>query len=351
MTFGSRRGVAHGVFGVLLLAALLLPARPGTAYRFYRAEGFEIPPAAYAARWDAAAFPLQFRVLENTLRPGGWAQVTVERATRDSFDAWNEVATSAARVEVAADSLVADRVGVHGVNEIGFSSSLEGFGRAASTRIFGTWDGGIHECDIALTPEDWEGSRVEVRAWFRYVVMHELGHCLGLHHTEPYPMSAQQAGVPSTYEPPPLMAHTGMAEAELARDDRVGVSLLYPSFVFAGGQGAVAGRVVSEAGIPARFAYVQALRTGFPTPGPGAFTDENGEFLLEGVLPGVVLLWVHPLLMTESNPHPRLLIQSPTPAFGPRGIQDQWRWARVSAGETLVIPDIVVVRGRELEPP
>ena len=346
----TRRPAKLGAF--VLAAALVLPAAPGTAYRFYRTQGYEVPPAAYAARWDAAAFPLEFRVLENTLRPGGWAARTVERATQESLDAWNEVATAAVRLELAAESLASDRTGVHGVNEIGFSETLAGFGRAGSTRIFGDWDGNIRECDIALAPEGWEGSRVEVRAWYRYVVMHELGHCLGLHHTEPYPLSYWQAGVPDNFDPPPLMAHSGVAEPELAPDDRVGISLLYPAAFAGRAVGAVAGRVVSRSGRPSRFAYVQALRPGAAaSPGPGAFTDENGEFLLEGLVPGPVLLWVHPLLINEGDPHPRLRAQSPVPAIGLRGIQDQWRWATVAAEETLVIPDIVVVSGREADEP
>ena len=104
-------------------------------------------------------------------------------------------------------------------------------------------------------------------------------------------------------------------------------------------------------GAPVRFAYVQALRTGIPTgAGPGTFTDENGEFLLEGLLPGSWLLWMHPLLITHSNPHPRLVFQAPAASHGRNAIQDQWRWVTATAGDTLVIPDIEAVRGRRVPP-
>ncbi len=350
MTSGSRRGVAHGVSGVLLLAALLLPARPGTAYRFYRAEGFHIPPAAYAARWDAAAFPLTFRVLDNDLRPGSWSLRTVRTAILEGLSAWNEVPTSTARAELSLEALVADRTGVHGVNEIGFSAELDGFHRPGTTRIFGDWSGGIHECDIALNPNGWEGERTEVRPWFEYVLMHEIGHCLGLHHSEPYPLADWEGAVPSTWSPPPLMAHSWTAVPELAEDDRTGLTLLYPTLFSSLSHGAVAGRVVLE-GAPVRFGYVQAFRTGIPTgAGPGTFTDENGEFLLEGLLPGSWLLWMHPLLITHSNPHPRLVLQAPAASLGRNAIRDQWRWVTATAGDTLVISDIEAVRGRRVPP-
>ena len=337
--------------GVLVLGALLLlPARPGTAYRFYRAEGFHIPPAAYAARWDAAVFPLTFRVLDNDLRPGSWSLRTVRTAILEGLSAWNEVPTSTARAELSLEALVADRTGVHGVNEIGFSAELDGFHRPGTTRIFGDWSGGIHECDIAVNPNGWEGARTEVRPWFEYVLMHEIGHCLGLHHSEPYPLADWAGAIPDTFSPPPLMAHSWTAVPELAEDDRAGLTLLYPTLFSSLSHGAVAGRVVLE-GAPVRFAYVQALRTGIPTgAGPGTFTDENGEFLLEGLLPGSWLLWMHPLLITHSNPHPRLVLQAPAGSHGRTAIRDQWRWVTATAGDTLVIPDIEAVRGRRVPP-
>ena len=146
------------------------------------------------------------------------------------------------------------------------------------------------------------------------------------------------------------MAHSWTAVPELAEDDRAGLTLLYPT-LFAGlSHGAVAGRVVLE-GAPVRFAYVQALRTGIPTgAGPGTFTDENGEFLLEGLQPGSWLLWMHPLLITHSNPHPRLVLQAPAASHGRTAIRDQWRWVTATAGDTLVIPDIEAVRGRRVPP-
>ena len=340
------------VVSVLVLgAALFLPARPGTAYRYFGAQGFRIPSAEFAYRWDEADFPLRFRLLENTLEPREWSPGFLRSVIEEAFEAWSGFATSTARVELVPEPLAGDQTGEQGIHQIGFSSTLEGFHRFAQTEIFIRRSEGIYECDIPLHPELWETYEGEARPWLLFVVMHELGHCLGLAHTEQYPMSDWVAGVPDTFWPPPLMAYSWFPFPALAEDDRVGVSLLYPTSSFTRSTGSVGGRVVLEGG-PARFVYVQALQVGAQTAaGPGAFTDANGEFLLEGLAPGPVLLWMHPLLVTVANPHPRLLSGGAAASDGDAAVLDQWRWVTVTAGETLVIPDIVAASGRRSGPP
>ena len=351
---GSHRG-RHPVRAVsaslVLAAVLVVPARPGTAYRFYRAQGFTIPSAEFAFRWDEANFPLEFRLLENTLEPRGWSPGFLPSVIEDGFAAWSGLTTSTARAELVPDPLAGDETGKQGINQIGFSSTLEGYDRAARAEIFIRRSEGIYECDIPLRPEFWDTNASEARRWLHFVVMHELGHCLGLNHSEQYPMSDWVDGVPSTFWPPPLMAYSWFAFPALAEDDRVGVSLLYPTSSFTRSRGAVGGRVVLEGG-PARFVYVQALQVGAQTAaGPGAFTDENGEFLLEGLAPGPVLLWMHPLLITVSDPHPGLLSRGAAASDGDAAILDQWSWVTVTAGETLVVPDIVASAGRRATRP
>ena len=179
----------------------------------------------------------------------------------------------------------------------------------------------------------------------QWVLTHQLGHCLGLRQSEQYPMSDQDGFIPTTYWPPPLMSLGPLASLMLSEDDRVGVSLLYPTPDFARSRGAVAGRVVTASGDAVRLGYVQALRVGDePGPGPGAFTNEDGYFVIEGLPPGYALLWVHPILPSWGNAHGDL--KNPSPSSGPEAIQDQWRWAKVTVGETSVLPTIVAPAGR-----
>lgn len=335
--------------GLLGLALLLLPTRVGVAYRFFDWWGeSEIPPAAWAPRWHESELPLKFRLLENDLLPDGWSRRFLRSAVEDGFAAWNSVTTTTFRVELEEDPLRADRIEVRGVNEIGFSSHLEGYGRAARTELEGLRAGGFRECDIPLNPESWEADRELARPWLTYVVMHELGHCLGLDHAEEYPLADWVPDVPSTFFPPPVMAYSWTAEPRLAEDDRIGVSLLYPTPRFARSVGSVGGRVAVD-GEPARFVYIQSFRARrSPEAGPGTFTDENGEFLLEGLKPGPVLLWMHPII--KGGAHMPFLDRAAS-ADDRSAVQDQWRWVTVVAGETLIIPGIVANTGRRANPP
>ena len=85
----------------------------------------------------------------------------------------------------------------------------------------------------------------------------------------------------------------------LMPDDRIGVSLLYPAPGFLEERGSIGGRLVTSDGEPAAFLYVQSVdyASGTPVFGPGAFADERGQFLLDGLPAGPVHLWVRPTLL------------------------------------------------------
>ena len=343
-----RAGVRIAAGAAALAALVLLPARSGVAYRFYTTyrSGSGIPTLTYAARWNEADFPVRFRLLDNNLARN-WPPEVMRPLIEEMLAEWNVIPTSALHIELARDTLRADRTGYNGINEIGFDDMLPPSGPRAGAALSLRNSDNVYECDVALNPEAYSSGRTtELVADMRYVLMHEVGHCLGLAHSEAYPIPDWAEGVPPTYYPPPVMAYTWNLVAGLAEDDRIGTSLLYPTPAFARSRGAVAGRVVAANGFPARFVYIQALgvrgETGF---GPGAFANENGYFVLEGLPPGPVLLWVHPMLNYAADPHPRL--RSPSPSAGATAIRDQWRWVTVTAAETTVIPVIGASTGRQ----
>ena len=336
--------VRRAALGVLGVASLSLAVRAGIAYRFFPGpyEG-EIASAATAPRWKESDFPLQFRLLENDLHPPNWNGGFLRSVIEEGFADWSAIPTSTFRVELSDETLVAGEVAAQGISEIGFSTNLGRQDRRARAEIHGALD--IYECDIPLHPERWDGDPGGLRRSLKFVVMHELGHCLGLAHTEEYPMADWVPDVPSTFFPPPVMAYAWTNEPQLAEDDRIGASLLYPTPDFARSFGAVGGQVLLEDG-PARFVYVQAFTTGSsPEAVPGTFTDENGKFLLEGLRPGSTLLWMHPLLPNFGDPHSSFSARA-APTAGRSAIQDQWRWVNVRAGQTVVIPSIMAVTGR-----
>ena len=315
----------------------MLAAQAGIAYQFWEWSGAHlVPSSAWAPRWNESDFPLKFRLVENEYLPEGWSWSFMRSVVEESFAAWNAVPTSTFRAELEEERWVADRSEKQGINEISFVPDL---GRSRAS--IETTPEGFSECDILLNPPI--GAEDAARPRLTYVLMHELGHCLGLSHSEPYPQSFRAIRTSSIFLPPPVMAYAWDSQPELSEDDRIGASLLYPTSRFARSVGSVGGQITVR-GEPVRFVYVQSFRPGsLPEPGPGTFADENGQFLLEGLEPGPVLLWLHPIL--NDFAHPGFIDQAAAPG-GSSAIQDQWRWVIVAAGETLIIPDIETNTGR-----
>ena len=94
-------------------------------------------------------------------------------------------------------------------------------------------------------------------------------------------------------------------------------------------------------------AYVQTVdySRGSAAFGPGAFTDRRGQFMLEGMRPGPLHLWIRPLIASRAHGDLELAM-----AAGSLDLVDRQRWFRVRAGEVTLVPDIVVEPGRGVEP-
>ena len=330
------------------VAALAAP--PGGAYRFMpRSPDALIPAAEAAIRWDADAMPIPFEVLDVD-RPGVLGAGAWRSLARQSLSRWQSVGTSSVRLDlVESPSSEEGESGRNGRNEIRFDHSftgIAGFAHVWSKHGFSRDGDRIVECDVILDPtirEHWvsEGA-VEER--IGTTLAHEIGHCLGLLHTEPYPFPNQLSApwqAPG-FLPSPLMSYAFRVGPGLTEDDEVAVSLLHPGPGFATARGAIAGRLVLDEE-PVIFAYVQAVRPGADArPGPGVFADENGAFLLEGLRPGPILLWIHPILLVNGAGSAYLMAEAE--AAGMLAIQDAWRFVVVNAGETQVVPDIQLRR-------
>ena len=345
----GRRRPRRLSFGVALAGCSLAAVVPasGGAYLFGR-YGPVLDRAETATRWNASAWPVRFRLLENANleRQDVFADSAVWREfVAAALGQWNAVPTAEAVVELEPESAAQDSaVFGDGINTIGFSSAFEEDGILAAG--FASWDrsdeGEIRSCDVELNPEYAQrGTAAERLDRLVGLVLHEVGHCLGLRHTVvmPAPFYAALSEVDLTgFYPDPTMSY-GRDGPFLMPDDMVGVSLLYPAPGFRAATASFSGTIAYEDGAAARHAYVQAVEISEEgaRAGPGAFADGEGRFLLEGVRPGPVMLWVHPMLVLSAHHFPGDWALS---------FQDQWIWADARAGSTGELPEIRVFRGR-----
>ena len=368
----SAAGHAHRrrwpVAAIALIAASL-PASPGETYRFFQRLGDwnEVTSSAGARVWAAEDLPLRFRMLENGNLPEkeGLDAARWREINRESIAAWVDVPTAAIGILLEAEAVLADEASDgDGINTIGFSS-YEGFvdGWFSGFARYVWEDGEWAECDIEISPFYFERSPVDDPEQERrtvpdlYTIMtHEMGHCLGLAHTAMNPMWLARPG-PAVWEPGvlpegidamqphPIMSYgSSFRSPDLTPDDVHAISLAYPAPGFLASRGAIGGRVVFPSGDPVPLAYVQTVdySGGAAAFGPGAFTDRRGEFMLEGMPPGPVHLWVRPVIAGRAHGDLELALEA-----GSLDLADRQRWFRVRAGVATLVPDIVVEPGRE----
>lgn len=340
----GRRGPgapAASALGWGLGASLALGAFAGPAAGYsFRDPDYRIVRAEAAPRWPADSRNLRFRLLDNEHGVGFPVRGDWREAAEAAISKWNAVSTSSIRLALDDETAPRDWGSVaDGVNTIGFS----GFPPLVSS----TWpfainsarieDGVITACDIELNPayaQILDEGREVGAAWVEIQILHQLGHCLGLGHTEAalrYYRFLPEIESDGESPPPAPVAGPVMAYApvtnRLSPDDIAGVSALYPAPGFSAGYGSVRGELGNSYGDPASHFYVRTILPGEPgrggaREGPGAFADAEGRFLIEGVPPGPTLLVIHPILIRWAH-------EFRSVGFG----LDQWRFLPVRAGE------------------
>ena len=152
---------------------------------------------------------------------------------------------------------------------------------------------------------------------FRVVMLHELGHVIGLEHASVYSRGERPDNIPDgvlttswRFDPVMSYGHAGQDryrdyDSMLTPDDRVGASLLRPREGWLDGTGNIRGTVLLDQGGGAGLVHVLATRLradGRMAESVGAFTNLHGEFVIGGLRPGEYALLVRALAIRRAHP-------------------------------------------------
>lgn len=174
-------------------------------------------------------------------------------------------------------------------------------------RIGTTWR--IINCEVPLAP--FAAAELGANPWWDRTLVHEFGHCLGLHHSGALSFAWRRidrlGSNPSWMQKAdPAMSYGfyGYPPDHLLADDVIGASLLRPANGWVRRTGSIAGSVTFGDDEPAAHVQVWALPLGGEDPlreRIGTFADSHGAFRVEGLTPGNYVLWSQPLFQLDAH--------------------------------------------------
>ena len=328
--------------------------RDATGYRFLTVEEAptSFPTLSPANPWDPEVWEPQSVLSFTLVDVEEWTAFSedieeIRGMLEEAMNAWANVSTADIRWNVGAVVPYDDDL------EGNLVRAVEGDTSYANIRFHRAEDG------LWYRTQAWVSLATEHLAdpyFFRYALLHELGHVVGLDHASVYasysrPPSLREGLLAGDWKFDPVMSYgnTGTDRhreyfAMLTIDDRIGASLARPRSGWTPSTGNIRGQVVMAGGEPVGLVHVLASRLqddGTMAGGIGGFTNAFGEFVIGGLEPGEYALLVRSLKVHRA--HTNLVPWATT------WIQDTL-WAspvRVTEGRRAKFVTITVARGEE----
>ena len=311
--------VINRLIPALCILSMTVLLRHADAYRFSTLESTsnQFPTVTPPRAWDPDVWgrgeTLSFVLVDS---PEWDASSTDIEEIKDIFEkalgAWEDVPSTDIRWEIS------ETVSEEDLEELDESKHylVTQTGRVSTTRTtFTRKDDGVWYASwvrIAIGDE-----HIADPNFFRYAILHELGHAVGLAHASVYSHGERPGNIPDGllttswwFDPVMSYGHAGQDryrdyDSMLTPDDRVGASLLRPREGWLDGTGNIRGTVLLDQGGGAGLVHVLATRLladGRMAESVGAFTNLRGEFVIGGLRPGEYALLVRALVIRRAHP-------------------------------------------------
>ena len=304
-----------------MLAAVLFSSGGADSYRFVANDMYvneDDFTTRAAVRWDPAVWG-PGETLEWVIAPEpGWTSAWVAEgqegpapfATPEEalpilargLAAWSDLETADIRWEVTGVERVEGfvRDGYKTVT-VQIAPGILGQAKPWMRLVNGAWK--MEECDVrppVVVADILAGDIYHLGS-----LIHEFGHCLPLHHSAAFGDAARIFDAfPDSRGHPPVMALAFRSFAEPTLDDITGASLLRSVPGWLRTTGAISGRVTVEGTKAAHVMVFAARMTGDGVQeSVSVMTEPDGDFTIEGLMPGVYFLRASSMIRTDAHPY------------------------------------------------